>query len=532
MRTYTTFSTLRTPQTEVIPLEDQVENNAGGFVYKLDDFKALERFLVLGSEGGTYYVDERNLTKENALRTMRAIQLDGKRAVDLIVAVSDAGRAPKNDPAIFALALAAAAKDPATRSYALLMLPRVCRIPTHLFHFMTYVKQFRGVGRGLKRALGDWYNEMPVEKLAYEVVKYQSRDGWSNADVLRLSHPKTADPIRNAVYKWIVDGWQLEWTPDTLPPVVGAFERCKIVKDVTREIKEFNLSREMLPTESLTRPEVWEALLDKMPMTAMIRNLGNMSKCGLLKPLGDASRLIVDRLHDAEVIKKARIHPIAVLIAMRTYASGKGMKGKGEWPVIPAVVDALDDAFYLAFEQMEPTGKRLLFGIDMSGSMLGSRYPGGYISDLPCGISPAEGAAAMAMACIKLEKEYYVMGFAAEFRDLGLTSKMRLDEAVARTQTRTFGRTDCSLPMQYATQNKLEVDGFIVITDNETYAGSVHPSQALKQYRQKSGIDAKEVIIGMTSTLFSIADPNDPRTLDVAGFDASVPAVIGEFLGK
>ena len=31
-----------------------VENNAGGFVFKLDEWKQLERFLILGSEGGTF----------------------------------------------------------------------------------------------------------------------------------------------------------------------------------------------------------------------------------------------------------------------------------------------------------------------------------------------------------------------------------------------------------------------------------------------------------------------------------------------
>jgi 60 kDa SS-A/Ro ribonucleoprotein len=33
----------------------------------------------------------------------------------------------------------------------------------------------------------------------------------------------------------------------------------------------------------------------------------------------------------------------------------------------------------------------------------------------------------------------------------------------------------------------------------------------------------------MTATDFTIADPNDPRTLDVAGFDADTPSVISGF---
>jgi 60 kDa SS-A/Ro ribonucleoprotein len=169
------YSKRVTPQSESIPGEVQIQNAAGGFVYNLDKWKRLERFLVLGAEGGTYYVGERKLVRENAKNVEDCIAEDGKRAIEMIARVSDEGRAPKNDPAIFALALGASADDPVTRALALGALPKVCRIPPHLFHFVTYVKQFRGFGRGLKRALGDWYNEMPVERLAYLVVKYQSR---------------------------------------------------------------------------------------------------------------------------------------------------------------------------------------------------------------------------------------------------------------------------------------------------------------------------------------------------------------------
>ena len=527
MTAYTGFNTRRTSQSESIPGSSQIVNAAGGYVYQLDDWKAFERFLILGSEGGSYYCTEKKLTKENALRTMKVIAEDGQRAVNMIVKVSDNGLAPKNDPAIFALALAASTADPATRVAALSALPRVCRIPTHLFHFLTYVKQFRGFGRGLKHAVARWYNDTPTDKLAYEVVKYIQRDGWSNADALRLSHPKTIDPIRNAVYKWIVDGsealTQVQFA--TIPEIISAFEEAKTITDgveAWHHIQKCNLSREMVPTEWLSKPEVWDALLPKMPFTAMVRNLGNMSKVGLLKPLSDASKFIVERLHDQEAIRKARIHPVAVLIAMKTYSSGRGLKGKGEWTPVPAVTAALDDAFYLAFKSLEPTGKRLLFAVDVSGSM-GS----------PCGglpISCAEGAAAMALACAKSEQDYYIMGFSSEFRDLGISAKMTLNEALTKTRDRNFGGTDCALPMLWARYNKVKVDAFIVTTDNETWAGAVHPSQALTLYRQWSGLPAKEVVIGMTASNFTVADPKDPLALDVVGFSADVPQAVQAFL--
>src|SRR5438132_3849299 len=117
---------LHAPQSAPIPGSSQVANSAGGFSWAVDSWARLRRFLILGSEGGSYYAGEWKLTRENAEAVEACIAADGARAVAEIVAVSDAGRAPKNDPAIFALAMAAGLGDEPTRKAALAALPRVC----------------------------------------------------------------------------------------------------------------------------------------------------------------------------------------------------------------------------------------------------------------------------------------------------------------------------------------------------------------------------------------------------------------------
>jgi hypothetical protein len=61
------------------------------------------------------------------------------------------------------------------------------------------------------------------------------------------------------------------------------------------------------------------------------------------------------------------------------------------------------------------------------------------------------------------------------------------------------------------------VDTFVVYIDHETWAGDVPPAQALRAYRDARGIPAKLIVVGMTSTGFSIADPNDAGMRDVVG---------------
>ena len=61
------------------------------------------------------------------------------------------------------------------------------------------------------------------------------------------------------------------------------------------------------------------------------------------------------------------------------------------------------------------------------------------------------------------------------------------------------------------------------------FPGAVHPSKALKQYREATGIDARLIVSAMTSNEFTLADPEDPGMLDMAGFDSAAPDVIRTF---
>jgi 60 kDa SS-A/Ro ribonucleoprotein len=164
------------------------------------------------------------------------------------------------------------------------------------------------------------------------------------------------------------------------------------------------------------------------------------------------------------------------------------------------------------------------------------------MSNLP--LSCRDAAAAMAMVIARSEPQYVVTIFSSAGTDFHLarggwsgsgistfdiSPRERLDDVIRRTSNLDFGGTDCALPILYADDRKLLVDTFVILTDSETWAGNVHPSQALTQYRQKSGRQSRLVVVGMTSNGFSIADPRDAGQLDVVGFDTATPQLISEF---
>jgi len=84
--------------------------------------------------------------------------------------------------------------------------------------------------------------------------------------------------------------------------------------------------------------------------------------------------------------------------------------------------------------------------------------------------------------------------------------------------------------MRYAYEAGKEYDAFVILTDNETNYGTIHPSQMLKQYREKFVPDARQVILATSATKFSIADPNDPLAMDISGFSADVPITVANFI--
>ncbi|XP_033096025.1 60 kDa SS-A/Ro ribonucleoprotein-like [Anneissia japonica] len=532
--------------------DSQIKNSAGGFVWKVKDIDRLRRFLCLGSANGTFYVRDEEKFGEESVKAVTDLITSGKGevVVEEVVKYSVEGRVAKPNPLLLVLALCARCSDTNTKNAAYNALSQVCRIPTHLFQFIDYCERLSGEssgwGRAHRRAIKAWYLDKDPQKLAYLVTKYKKRGGWSHKDVLRLCHinPSAQEGI-DAVFKYIFKGFEetsrlyAENENETIKDVMNFLNAVETVKNSTDTvtvaafIEEHKLVREHIPTKLLKSTEVWGALLKEMPMTAMIRNLGKMTSIGMFTPNSQEVTIVVEKLRSLEKLKLARIHPFTVLLALKTYKSGKGEKGKLIWTPNSRILDELESAFYLSFKAVEPTRKRYMLAVDISGSMSFSGINGSQ------NMTAREAAAAMIMVTMKTEYNYQVMAFANEFRNIThiMRGRSRLEEVIAAMTDMQMGSTDCSIPMVHAMENNIPVDVFIVYTDCETYMGSLHPCQALENYRKlisqkqndPSLKKAKLIVVAMTSNGFTIANPEDPGMLDIVGFDSNAPVIMSEF---
>lgn len=569
----------------LVTLFKEAKNNAGGYVFTVDALVRARRFIILGCDTGSYYQKSVSLLGQN-LTAFRQLISDKRHQelVDMIHDVSVRGLAAKQDTIIFSLAWLSCQPQDEVRAAVFKILPSVLRTPTDQFAFIfTWRKAIRqsmglagpGWGRAMRRVFKyQIYMQRPIKQLAYQVTKYQSRDGASQRDVLRLIHPAVGgkrkrdgattsniDSARNLLFAWAVNYGKLtddmEQTylelvsqEDTntnddekfhILPYLKAVHEALRTNDPARAIHlitKWGLVREQISTQMLKEVPVWGALLESMPMTALIRNLGSMTSKGVFMK-NRYLNLAKKTLTNETVIQKSRIHPLNVYKAIKQYIAGRGDKGSLTWTPVSQITSALNTAFKQSFKYGSSTGKKIRVCIDVSGSMRSQINS----MNMTC----QEAAAVMSLAFLNagdavelckfdLQKSrscsYYNQRENCDLQTFHVRKDCTVESFMCNTNQWNGGGTDCALPMKNALDKKnWSYDAFVVFTDCETWAGKIKPFEALAHYALKSGKrDAKLIVCAMTATEFSIADPSNPNMLDIAGLDSSVPQITTNFI--
>ena len=511
---------------------NQTLNSEGKPVFKLDDIERLKRFVFLGSDNGSLYIHKDVLSYQNL--TCLENLLNSCRYDDILDVINKYKHTVyKKDYLIYVLARCCSIKlddDPLFwkkdfRSDCYKIILEVCNTPTHLFLFVKLYetinnKLYNATGwtSSIKQMIAEWYQSKSYSELMYHITKYQTRHTWSHKDILRLSHVKPKNDTYNDIFKYITRN-QLSDNPEL--DYLRIFENLKSeynIDKVVEDIKQYNFVKEQIPYNLLNEQKIWVALIKGMPITSLLKSLNKITSLHILDDYPDMLQLIKRK------IDTTYVHPLQLLITLKTYTKGVGMKGGLTWIPHQEIVNLLNSVFYASFEKLVPTNKRILLALDVSGSMSWNTI---------CGIeslTAAEVACAMAMMFDFVEKDVDIMGFSSEFKKVDISSKYCLEENLISIQDNTFGSTDCALPFVWASDNNKKYDAVIVFTDNETNSNTIDPSTALQLYRNQTGLNTKLIVVGLTSNGFSIADPDDANMMDICGFDASMYDTVKEFI--
>lgn len=512
----------------------QVKNSAGGYVFQISPQAALERFLILGSEGGTYYANEKDLTKSGmALVSSCVASMAPNEFFEIVERCAQVAR--KRSYALYAISEALVSGSDEHKARAPHAVLAVCKTGTDVFELASYVRGRRGWGTTVRKAFDAILLGLPEDKLALWSVKYRDRFGYTWRDLLRLQHTRPDTPKRDAVLGHMANKQiRVSDTPD----VITGYVLAKGLTDeqpLIRVINEYHLPWEALTDEQRT-DEVWKACLPNIGDTAVLRNVASFTRRKM-----DADFTFRQNV-SARIANTSKLHPVQVLDALKTYGSGGtvGQSRGGTYVPNARWMESMEDALERSFtEGVNTTGQNIYVGLDVSGSM-GSLVSGSHV------LSCREVGAALALGFVKAEDEVGVFGFTdgqgrrvgwSNFRDdvvmshLAFTKRTAFADALRQTDGLPFGGTDCALPMMHALEQKIAVDTFVVITDNETWAGGIHPMEALNTYRRLAKRpNAKLAVIALTATNFSIADPRDRATMDFVGFSSDLPRSLEKFM--
>ncbi len=514
-----------TPQKQPIPGREaeMMQGRSGGYMFKAELRQTLRRCLLIGTAQSTYYAGKSALTNDFVNTLEKAIAENPAHVASEILYASD-GRAINNSAPIFALVLLSMGQTPEAKKAFQEIFPQVIRTGSHFYEWLNYTKSVRGFGKIVREAGQSWLARENVKELAYQLLKYQQRQGFSHRDALRLFHVKPPTKEHNQLFQWVLNGW--EKLPQQIPSEALAqiwwYEWLKRNPEKTHHaIAKGRLTHEMAAPVGKMDKQAWQLLFQEMPIGALLRNLGSLTEIGILQANAKKNLVRVEKvLNSKEHLRKGRIHPLDVLKALKTYQSGGQLgKSKKTWIPVPRIVDILEKALELSFDAIAPTGKVFLHAVDVSGSM--SCYTVDSI-----GLSCCEIATTMALATAKAEKNYAIRGFSTVFTDLGISAKDSFRDAIAKASNQNFGGTDASVAYDWMIQHKFYADVVCFWTDCESWAGRRHPSQALAEYRRLVNPNVKAVYVTLAPYQISLVDPQDPLSWDMAGFDPGAPRLI------
>lgn len=536
---------------------DMIDNSCGSKVFKVDDHVFLDRFLIMGAQTGSIGRNNR-IVKESAEAFLALINQDAGKVITRVYELNKMKRVFVKDPSLLVLAFAMSQvynKNPDLRRLASDTAATICKTPYELTRFIELSKEVAGhKGYLLVQTIAKWFNNKPAKDLAYQGVKYRSRNGWNARDLLKIGHPTPTGDDESSVMAYLID--------PALPKAELARERFPIIKDYEdamslkpTQVNELlaiiqnnsGITWEMIPTEFLNDINVWSAFLPNLNFNALVRNISRFAANGFFKNQVFKEACIA-KLLDKDAALKSGMHPFKIFLGQYVYSLGRGKSST--WSVDKDVLRVMEIAFINSVTGLRPTGKKVLVGVDVSASMTweGSRMMGG------------EGPCAREFAAVFA----YLLATACKFIDIEVgaftsfpqgVKPIRPNDAIKgtdptigfttlniqwykgptaltkSTQGLPAGSTNCSAPIEYAIRNNMIVDSFVIITDNDINQGR-HVAQAMADYRNKFNPNASMVVVTTQVCNYSVADPKDHLMLDVVGVDASGPEIVLDFISN
>lgn len=312
-----------------------------------------------------------------------------------------------------------------------------------------------------------------------------------------------------------------------LRAVIEAKE-CEDKVQLIELITLHNLAREHIPNSFLSEKEVWQVLLRTMPLTAMIRNMGKMTKLGIFDDEHASFYVtLVEERMESKTLLASTVHPLRILFALRQYQEGKGDKGKLEWHPNRAITTILEKAFDDTVNLQPKSGKRYLLAISVSNEMMKKL--------IGSPLTARDVACAMVHTIVKQEDRVETLLFENNLERPYISTIDRNDNINSINRKLELFSPSAGHQITFSNwaRDNNNFDVIMVFTDTLTGKGAGHVTEPFDYLCRSHDVGAPNharVIVAMTGKPNDIVEPCDDQTLHVIGFDSFTPQIINSFI--
>lgn len=478
-------------------------NEAGGKAYKLSDKQALAQYATTGCLSRTFYAGAQDqLDKVRALCAAVDPTFLAKTAI-----YARTEGFMKDMPALLLAELA-------TRDGALLerVFDRVCDNGKMLRNFVQIVRSGvsgrRSLGSRPKRLVERWLAQRSDAQLLAASVGADP----SLADVIRMVHPKPADPGRRALYAYLIGR---PYDAAALPACARAYEDFKAGR--TEQVPD-------VPFQMLTSlplgAKAWRQIADKGGWQMVRMNLNTFLRHGVFDDVALTKRLAAKLAHEGEV-RKAKVFPYQLMMANTQADSG----------VPKAIRQALHDAMEVAVHNVPMTPGQTYVLLDVSGSMHSpvTGHRSGQTTKVRC----VDVAALVAAAFMRKNSQTEVLPFHTQVLRCPVGTWDSVMTGAQKLAALPGGGTDCAAPLRELNRRKAKGDLVVMVSDNESWVvskGAGRGTAVLAEWEayKRRNPRARLVCIDIQPVATTqAADRHD--ILNVGGFSDAVFDVIAAF---
>lgn len=488
------------------------------------DWNQLNRFLLIGNALGGYDAPLPDLRRTPTPVLDRCLGEDGVRVVRLAANLLVSGRPYRPEPALFAIARALAIGDAPTRQEALELLPIAARSGAHLFQLVDYMDPPSGWSPALRAAVGRWYSHGTAVELVNVLLRSPREGTWSHRDILGFADARPVTKGQAAVFNWIAH--RTLSGPMVDDPALELLSAYELLQTTTSEavvaalLRRWPHLREDVPVGWLTSPLVWREILPGLSSDALVRWLPRLANTPLLHAEGRVRADLLQRLRLGGLSQA----PLAPVIALKALGAVRDACQRSDQPRSEALESALLELFQTRVRAVRRTGSTLVIAIDPAASTAPDGLPG-----LP-GLAPRTALAAVALMAANAAERVHVLAFGKTLTPIALAPDERLDTLIAKLEAVTPGRVDGAAPIDWAVQQSVEADAFVILSGTRPVAAQ--PEAAFVRYRDMVGRRATWLGVSTGPHRLCQAPPSDLNMMEAHGLDAGLPALILDLLGE